>query len=236
MIDELKRGMLVAAALGQAADGAHYLLGGWGGIPDGPSECGRPVQLIENRKYSTIAIHTAKNGKQTCFGRWGEVGGYLFPAGTTTSDKLNKYISENPAHSSDWKSFEKPNLFPRRLHGEGSAIALGEDCRNKRHFDCIGFVYWVLRQYNMTVVWENHNIRSFEKGFSAVESVGKCLTSSQLWPGDIVTRTNTTPNHIGIYAGFDRVVHASIENRGVVISPFASGNWTGAARVGAGIL
>ncbi len=235
MIDEIKRGMLATTALGQALAGAHYLLGGWGGIPNGPAENGRPVKLLENKKYETLAIHTAKNGKQTCFGRWGEVGGYLFPALPTTAEKLKKYIAENPSDTDSWTSYEKPSLFPRRLHGEGSAIALGEDCRNKRHFDCIGFVYWVLRQYNKTFTWENHNISSFEKGFSQAERLGQS-TSAQLCIGDIVTRTNTTPHHIGIYVGFDRVVHASIENRGVVISPYGSGNWTGAARLKEGVL
>lgn len=234
MIDEIKRGMLATTALGQAIEGAHYLLGGWGGIPGGPDEHGRAVKLIEHHAYETLAIHTAKNGKQTCYGRWGEAGGYLFPATTTTSTNLKKYIAENSSLD-DWAYFDKPNLFPRRLHGADSTIALGEDCRNKRHFDCIGFIYWVLRQYNKTVTWNNHNISSFEKGFKEVEKLGQC-TSSQLSIGDIVTRTNTTPHHIGFYIGFDRVVHASIENRGVVISPYGSGNWTGAARLKEGIL
>jgi hypothetical protein len=65
----------------------------------------------------------------------------------------------------DWAHYDKPNLYPRRLHGSGSAIALGEDCRNKRHFDCMGFIYPTLRQHNKTVTWNNHNIASFEKGF-----------------------------------------------------------------------
>ena len=40
-----------------------------------------------------------------------------------------------------WKSFNDSGLSPRF---SADYRYLGEDCRNKRHFDCEGFVAWVI--------------------------------------------------------------------------------------------
>ena len=72
-------------------------------------------------------------------------GGKQFAKGQYDRDTLlPAYLDELKTcglPSSQWKSFNHTGLFPRRSAGY---LYLGEDCRGHRHFDCEGFVAWVL--------------------------------------------------------------------------------------------
>jgi cell wall-associated NlpC family hydrolase len=218
----------------------HYLSGARGGIPGGPSCVGRSVDLNEDSSWGHLSIHAAKNSLQRCYGRWAAFGksGYLFQPGSKELTALKAYWEEHKGEPPEsWPSFETEGLTPRRIgKSSDSAIALGEDCRDKRHFDCIGFIYWAYNQVLPNNSWASQGISGYAKGFTSsdkrinVKSLGE-LGPMQIQSGDIVTRTNTTPKHIGIGISGGTVIHASRESDGVLIEPFLKGNWTGVSRI-----
>ena len=235
-MSDTRRFMLASLAMGQGLMGGHYLKGARGGIPGEGPAVEREVKLNEDPAWDTLRVHAASNSLQTCFGRWSTVDGFLFQVGSKELARLKTYVAENKGKSMDsWPVFPSPphagaQLFPRRLDGPGSSIAAGEDCRGKRHFDCIGFIYWLLSEVSPTVKWQNHSIPNFEQGFEQVEKMGR-LQASELKHGDIVTRTNSTPKHIGVVSIGNSVVHASMESIGTVIQSYNREHWTGVSRV-----
>ena len=235
-MSDARRFMLASLAMGQGLLGAHYLSGARGGIPGEGASVEREVKLNEDPNLNTLRVHTASNSLQTCFGRWKTVDGFLFQVESKELARLKNYVEENKGKSMDsWPVFPSPpspgaQLFPRRLHGTGSAIAAGEDCRGKRHFDCIGFIYWLLNEVSPSVKWYNHSIPNYEQGFQQVEKMGR-LQANELKHGDIVTRTNSTPKHIGVVSIGNSVVHASMESVGMAIQSYNREHWTGVSRV-----
>lgn len=228
--------MIATLAMGQGLMGAHYLKGARGGIPGEGPAVGREVRLKEDSKWDTLRVHTGTNSLQNCYGRWKTVNGFLFQVGSSELARLKDYVADNKGTPMDsWPFFPDPptfgaQLFPRRLGGAGSGIAAAEDCRGKRHFDCIGFIYWVLHEISPTVEWENHSISNYEQGFKQVEKMGR-LQADELKHGDIVTRTDSSPKHIGFISFGNKVVHASMESIGMKIESYNREDWTGVSRV-----
>jgi hypothetical protein len=236
MAADTKRFQIANLAMSQVMSGAHYLKGARGGIPGGAAAVGRTVKLKEDPEWNTLRVHTGSNSLQTCFGRWKTVKGFLFQVGSGELKDLKTYVETNKSKPMEsWPYVTNPSyaaaqLYPRRLNGPGSAIAAGEDCRGKRHFDCIGFIYWVLYEVAPSVSWENHGIAGYSNGFGEVEKLGK-LGSADLKYGDIVTRTDTTPQHIGFVSFGNKVVHASMEAIGVIMEGYDKNAWTRVSRV-----
>ncbi len=235
-MSDTRRFMLATLAMGQGLMGAHYLKGARGGIPGEGPAVGREVKLKQDARWDTLRIHTGTNSLQNCYGRWKTVNGFLFQVGSSELARLKEYVKDNDGKPMDsWPHFPDPphfgaKLFPRRLGGAGSGIAAGDDCRGKRHFDCIGFVYWLLNEISPTVKWYNHSIRNYEQGFDEVQKMGR-LQSHELKHGDIVTRTDSSPKHIGMISIGNSVVHASMESIGMVIQSYNREDWTGVSRV-----
>lgn len=218
-------------AMTQYMAGGHYLKGARGAIPGGGPVLGREVFLKEDADWDTLRVHTAANSLQTCYGRWSKAGGYLFQVGSTQLSALKKYVAENSGKTmSAWPAFEKAGLFPRRLSGKESAIALGDDCRDKRHYDCIGFIYYVLHTILPGVPWENFSIKNYAQSGTYWKFLGK-LDDAALEYGDIVTRLDTSPQHIGIISYGNKVIHASMESKGMGMVSYAKGDWHGVSRV-----
>ena len=227
----VKRFYIANLAMGQAMIGGHYLKGARGAFPGAGAVVGRSVDLKEDSVWDTLRVHTGANSLQTCYGRWSKAGGYLFQVGSTQLSNLKKYVADNKGKPmSSWPHFEKPNMFPRRLKGSDSAIALGEDCRNKRHFDCIGFIYWVLHEAAPSVGWENFGIESYAKNGTYWDFLGQ-ISASDLKYGDIVTRLTSSPKHIGVISIGNKVVHAAMESKGVVSESYSSSSWHGVTRI-----
>ena len=232
-MSETKRTMIATIAMLQY--GAHYLKGARGGIPGGPKVLDRLVELVHDPKYDTLRINTARNSMQTCYGRWDRCGGSLLPAQKSVSDRVHKYISDNEGTPDDsWPPLAHPpgkpaKFYPRRLKGAGSSIANAEDCRNIRHFDCVGFAQWVLFQVQPARTWAM-DIPQFETHTDLFTPMG-LLPAAETKYGDIVTRTTSTPSHIGFIGFANKVVHASIESAGVIYSDYDPKDWTGLTRV-----
>lgn len=239
--------IIVQYALSQV--GAHYLNGSDGGFPgtaDGLKK--RKIELLEEGSWDGLAVHAAKWSSLTCTGRYGNVGGSYFKPNTKTLDELKTWCEEQRAETSaaDWPDF-RGGLYPRRLKGKGSTIYLGEDCRQRRHFDCISFVNWVLttalqKSYSYSIV-------QYEGRRDGSGVVAPVTVHDKPFPtprnGDIVTRINWEKKtdeedeveweigskHIGILTATGKVIEAKGSAHGVVISNFNSSKWTALCRL-----
>lgn len=224
-------GRYLIAQHAQSQLAAHYLPGARGGIPGGPAVLGRSVKLEYNRSWSKLQIHAGSNTLGPCWGKYKRTG-HLVQPDSQELKRLKDYASANKDRpGTDWPHFEKYGISPRRIEGEGSAIALSEDCRNRRHFDCIGFIFWALNEVMPWIAWWERGIPQYaQKNDTLLDNLG-LISGSQLRPGDICVRLNTDPKHIGIAVGPGTVVHASREDIGVVVQNFSEGKWTSVSRV-----
>lgn len=230
-MSDAKRFQIANLAMTQVTSFGHYLKGARGGIPGGPAVLGRSVSLKHDPSWPGLRVNTAVNTLQTCYGRWSVRGGYLFALGTAKLEKLKEYVAKwESKPGSSWPHFEDAGMFPRRLGGPGSSIALGEDCRDKRHFDCIGFIYWVLHEIVPSGKWMNYGIANYAKSGAYWDHLGK-LGAGDVKHGDIVTRPATSPTHIGFISFGNKVVHAWMESKGVVMENYAPGDWGGVVRI-----
>lgn len=78
--------------------------------------------------------------------------------------------------------------------------------------DCSGFVLSVYKKFGVTL---SHSSR-------AQANEGKKITASELQPGDLVFYANSsgTINHVAMYIGGGRVIHASSPKTGIKISKY----------------
>ncbi len=138
--------------------GSHYLWGAGGATPgayDGaPYRRGgvwweRNSLDLPRPSIWAAATDVAFDGQFVCAGRYKKIHGGR-PAYPTDWD-LQNYLEElKQDYSLPWKPF--CNYFtPRVIQGsniepktEIGRLVWGEDCRGKRHFDCISFVNFVL--------------------------------------------------------------------------------------------
>lgn len=92
-------------------------------------------------------------------------------------------------------------------------------------FDCSGFTLYVYKQYGI----------SLSRTAAGQYSNGVSVSRSQLQPGDLVMFGKAGINHVGIYIGGGRMIHAANASRGVTIDTINSGyynvNYVGARRV-----
>jgi hypothetical protein len=197
------------------------------------------MSLRENFTIDNLGIHAGANGFGTCRGRFLIAGGKQFSKGETDRDvDLPAYLdklAKSAALPSQWPSFNHTGLYPRR---DAGYLFLGEDCREKRHFDCEGFIAWVLWSalakdpgtWRKGVPWYNDGGGGRLKVFS--KSAGNFPLKSSLQDGDILIKLTTKHEHIGFAsAGGKFVVHASGRSRGVLTSAFDASRWTAMARI-----
>ena len=92
-------------------------------------------------------------------------------------------------------------------------------------FDCSGFTSYVYKQFGV----------SLNRTAAGQYSNGTAVSKSQLQPGDLVMFGKSGINHVGIYIGGGRMVHAANPSRGVTTDTINSGyyanNYVGARRV-----
>ncbi len=134
---------MISFAMAEVIAHSHYMKGGEGSVPGGAAGLRRTTTLVEDLVIPSLGIHAARNKYGTCRGRWKELEptGKQFAKGNVDRDEwLPAYLDELKAGgqpSTLWKSFNNTGLFPRLSEGY---LYLGEDCRNKRHFDCEGLI------------------------------------------------------------------------------------------------
>ncbi len=248
---EFIRLMIVSTAAQQAALGAHYINGADGGITgmNTPGEAGggldssRKIVEIEDHSWNNLAVHAAMYGQSVCKGRYAAVGGYVFMDDTKpVSTKIKKlsppgafaklkdeYVEElKTIPVGLGKDFDHTGLYPRRGRSmTGDSIYLGEDCRGKRHFDCIFFVNWVLTTVLQRVFW--FNISQYQNGVAG--GAKKKPTETPIRNADIVTKLTDDHKHIGFLTAWGSVIHARMPELGVQVSPFNPKDWTGLCRL-----
>jgi len=221
--------MIVATAANEAALGAHYINGADGGIPGkntvgeaggGISES-RKIVLLENHTWEDLAVHAAMYGKSVCKGRYDSVGGKKFQVNWPDYDALKfAYMPDlKLTPLGHGKPFAGTGLYPRRGRSmKGDTIYLGEDCRGKRHFDCIFFVNWVLTTVLKRLIWFQEK-DYFEGKKIPVEPLTAMHTP--LMNGDIVVRIDAKGHeHIGFLTAEGRMIHARDPERGVRVTDF----------------
>lgn len=131
--------------------GAHYLTGCYGAYPESSDPViGRALYLIEDPRYANLGIHTAEiriPKLYRCAGRFAKVQGRRLDD-SAGRRLLRKYETENCGHTPDRYS-PIDGLYPRYAHHSITYekwYVLGESCRHKMHFDCIGLVNWAISQ------------------------------------------------------------------------------------------
>ncbi len=238
---EFIRLMIVSTAAQQAALGAHYINGSDGGITGmnkageagGGLSADRKILHLEDHTWESLAVHAAMYGKSVCKGRYEAVGGYVFvdeSKATTTKikrisppgafaklkDQYLKDLESLPLGLE--KDFDNTKLYPRRGRSvKGDAIYLGEDCRGKRHFDCISFVNWVLTFVLQRLIWYEENDYKTGKKMGAEIFPSK---HTPLMNGDIAVRIHNGHEHIGFLTADGKLIHARYEEAGVQVTGF----------------
>jgi hypothetical protein len=247
--DAEKRLTMIVTAMKEVSNGSHYMKGGDGAIPghDGTG-LQRNVELLDDLTIENLGVHAAKNGFGVCRGRWEKMtGGMQFVKGMTERDTLlPAYLEELKSSwlpSFFWKDFNNTGLFPRRSSGY---IYLGEDCRGKKHFDCEGFVAWVLVKalgkdngtWRKGVSWYQEGgggrLDVYQaSGSDYVSDDLGTISQSEIRDGDILIRKPNSQGgeHIGIArVNGNGVLEASGKNSGVIASVYQP-NWTQLARL-----
>ena len=251
--DASKRSLIVSFAMAEVTANSHYMKGGDGSKPGGSAGLSRTTTLIEDLNIPNLGIHAARNSFGTCRGRWKELApfGRQFAKGNVDRDVLlPAYLDELKADgqlSTQWKSFDNSGLFPRLSAGY---LYLGEDCRNKRHFDCEGLVAWAIVKalgkdpyvWRKGVDWYKAGgpRKDGTKRLTVYKAVGDqyinggfTLNKADILDGDVLIRK---PNDVGdehialACAGGSGVLEASGKDRGVIRSSYIA-NWSHLARI-----
>lgn len=265
--------------------GSHYLWGSAGNMPSLPSGDNVPYRAnaatmapsrLDPKSPCVFAAQCSVAGYQVCSGRFdapheaalwpgggGPAGG--IPGGRRADldagDKkeLADYLATLKAgDEANWQPYCKI-YTPRKVVGANVAangwIVWGEDCRTKRHFDCIGFVnYCYMKTYPNAGFAQCaiDNWASGSPGANPIPKLSNPPTASQLLPADIliqssvkdepvldkttkepvkdkdgnpVTQKVTHYHHIGLYDGNNGVVQAEQSSTGVLTRTYLGSQW-----------
>ena len=92
-------------------------------------------------------------------------------------------------------------------------------------FDCSGFTSYVYKKYGV----------SLSRTAAGQYSNGVAVSKGELQPGDLVMFGKSGINHVGIYIGGGKMIHAANPSRGVTTDTINSGyygtNYVGARRI-----
>lgn len=184
-----------------------------------------PNSFEPNAPLVRTAVHPLFNA--VCAGRWGDKSGGR-PFSPRDPDLLH-YLGEQkfkpPEVVEDYVGFT-----PRKVTGgeyTDASLVWGEPCDGKRHFDCVGFLNWIISNArSSSFVWEIRDYRTKYKsqGFDLVaESFNP--QAHKLEPGDIPCLGN---EHIGFVVSPTEMIEAMDARHGVVSSllPGRIVSWT----------
>lgn len=214
------------------AVGAHYLKGCFGNFPGAGDDVKKPpreLKLTEELGWDKFAIHTAEREGLRCTGRYYAEEVRFTGARFCLTDaerrhphyrSLQEYVRGLEGESPDqYRSWENTGFYPRRER-EGGPIYIGEDCRGRMHFDCIGLVDWVLtKTFNVQF---DCGIGHFYGGSgpSNVDTYHGSPPQGELEPGDILV---SSPSHIALVVTRTQLIHAVGERWGVRLTPLSFG-------------
>jgi cell wall-associated NlpC family hydrolase len=226
--------------------GSHYLWGSAGATPNahdgawyrtGSVGMERPLSF-DPAHPSIFAATCDVDDHFVCAGAYKKMfgGGYGYATDKELTDYLDK-ISKLP--SGDWPPYAG-GLTPRVVQGKNvdpdkNRIVWGEDCRNVRHFDCIGFVNFVL-SLTTKERW-SFSIPQYAAG-NITPATAVAITDPPA-DGDIIV---INPSHIGFLCADGKVLQAQDHANGVhadeayKAQPGVAGTWNGRLRVPAGMI
>jgi hypothetical protein len=227
----------------QCGVGAHYKRGCFGALPGGADQIhGRYLALVHDWTWDNLGIFTCERdddvlgGVTRCQGRYGRVGG---------GEICGRDLQKLKEWAERWRTARQTDLLvepaafdpargssltPRRLFkgDRNSMVLLGEDCRSKPHFDCIGFVDFVLTKILCRTI--QYGIPHFLPGSPIAP--GEFITpppsdSTRVFPGDVLARQH----HIGFAGKSGQVIDAHGDNEGVVERPYVHSEWESQCRL-----
>jgi hypothetical protein len=208
------------------------LKGCFGNFPGQADEVKSPprwLKLADNLNWRELAIHAAEFNQVRCIGRsYAEevrfTGAYFYLEDSARNDpyyqSIQQYVAGLAGKSPDqFLSWDNTGFNPRR-ESPGGRIYIGEDCRDRLHFDCIGLVDWVLtKTFDMPF---DCGIGQFHSGSGGtnVDTYQGLPAQSDLRAGDILV---SNPSHIALVTGSCELVHACGERWGVRRTPLSFG-------------
>jgi NlpC/P60 family len=249
------RERIIELATDFADDHCHYVWGACGATPGGQDGSrGRPGQVnlvtparTDPANPAVFAACCGVDGMMVCAGRYDEANGGIEggrPANPSDAD-LIAYLSGLDATDADsWEPYF--DWFSPRIaieKGKPPYLVWGEDCRDIRHFDCVGLVnycydtamaelvpQWADRPWHLSIAQYNDPISGTFP-----------VSNGSLIAGDILTRGN---HHIGLYVGDGdgspdnpgTVVQAEQTSTGLQIRDYVSGTWDARRRLADGVL
>jgi cell wall-associated NlpC family hydrolase len=242
---------VIELALDIEDEGAHYVWGSAGATPGGQEGSRmRPGAVDLVQPQSTDAANPAVfaaccrvENYYVCAGRYdpdrgGIEGGRRWNQGETD---LEAYLSELRGQPEDeWEPYFDV-YSPRRVvkAGKPGDIVWGEDCRDRRHFDCVGFVNYLYDAAlaELTTRWAGKPWSMSIAQYKAESGLGAtaAVSGGSLMEGDILTIGN---HHIGLFAGDGdgstdnpgRVVQAADTEMGVIVGDYKP-QWDGMYRL-----
>lgn len=213
--------------------GAHYLWGGRGEIPGQGTACSLPGRNVRMAPDSfdpqAPAVRTAFHPlfRATCAGRWGnKSGGRPFmPRDADLIGYLEQQKFKPPERVQDYFGFT-----PRKVSGGNytdQALVWGEPCDGKRHFDCVGFLNWIMSNArNSAFVWDiiDYRLKYASQDFALITDNFR-PSANALRPGDVACNGD---EHIGFVLSATELVEAMDARNGVVLSrlPSRITGWT----------
>ncbi len=194
--------------------GSHYLWGSGGAKPDvsdGAWYRAGSVTLVppvlDAMAPSVFAAQCSVDGLHICAGRYKKIpGGRQTQAGIQDVRLYLDGLSQLP--QSMWQPYY--GVFtPRTVVGYtvDRKIVWGEDCRDKRHFDCISFINYVLT--NSTQPFWNGSIEQFRTNSAITTAINM---DDPPVPGDLVFHGN---DHIAFLCETGKVIQAQDHANGV---------------------
>jgi|WetSurMetagenome_2_1015567.scaffolds.fasta_scaffold126524_3 hypothetical protein len=233
------REQIVAVAYEISAAGAHYLTGCYGSRPGQADYAGRWLGMVYNNEWRSVAVQAAmsKVNGLVCCGRYMDDSRKIL-AGLTPDppeNDLGRWVGALPPCRPDKSGPQgvatltaiRPYMeryWPRRHGGDNARyIYLGESCAGKMHFDCVGFVCYVLARVLGHPIQVDLRLPQNWPGRCTEIAEGQTGAG----PGDIVF----TDRHIALVmgSGGSQLIHANGDKRGVERTSFNSGaeTWSG---------
>lgn len=121
---------------------------------------------------------------------------------TSKETKSTSNTSNGKASGSEIVAYAKKYLGSKYVYGGSSP----------KGFDCSGFTTYVYKHFGYSI----------SRSSSAQSYNGKSVSKSELREGDIICFSKSSKskkiNHVGIYIGANKFIHAANERKGVIIS------------------
>jgi len=215
---EQRRQEILNFAQGLARDGAHYL---WGAEGLRPSRTGggfAPVALDPPANATfCAATNTVNNQVFVCAGRCSRRTGGGLIASPDTDARLKAFLAQwagKPYSQYGWGD----ELTPRRVKGDNimdyarsidltDQVVWGEGCDDTLHFDCGGFVRWVVKQVcGVTILGISHLPNPATMLTPKNASMASLVKAGEpLWPADILVYDGGT--HIAFAIADDKPLY-----------------------------